>query len=259
MYDRIINHGLELNKMITSLQNVQVKKWKKLHKRKERFKSNLFLVEGFHIIEEAYKSEWNVKEIIIREGIVLPEIYRAFSVEVVSEEVFLYLAQTETPQGIIAIIEKKQDMSVKGNRVLLIDRIQDPGNLGAMIRTADAAGFSTIILGQGTVDMFNDKVIRATQGSLFHLDIIEGNLLSEISDLKTIGFEIWATALDNATIYNDVSLSEKIALVLGNEGAGVQLDILKAANHIVTIPIYGKAESLNVSVAAGILMYYVRG
>lgn len=245
--------------MITSLQNDQVKQWKKLHKRKERSKSGYFLVEGFHLIEEAFKSQWLIKEIILREETILPESYEDLPVVIVSEGVFQHLAQTETPQGIIAVIQRKEDMTVKGNKVLLIDGVQDPGNLGTMIRTADAAGFSSIILGDGTVDVYNDKVIRSTQGSLFHLEIVEGDLINEVSNLKNAGFEIWATALENATVYKEVPLTEKIALILGNEGSGVQPNIIGIADQIVTIPIYGQAESLNVSVAAGILMYHLQG
>lgn len=244
--------------MITSLQNAQVKQWKKLHKRKERSKTSLFLVEGFHLIEEAFQSEWLIEHIIIREDVLIPDAYQNIPFAIVNETVFLHISQTLTPQGIIAVVRKKQGMTINGDRILLIDRVQDPGNLGTMIRTADAAGFSSIVLGHGTVDVYNDKVIRATQGSLFHLDFVEGDLLDEIARLKETGFNILATALNDATNYLNIPVISKTALVLGNEGAGVQEDILKAAHHIVTIPIYGKAESLNVSVAAGILMYHLR-
>lgn len=245
--------------MITSIQNNQVKSWKKLHTRKERMKTGLFLVEGFHLIEEAKQSDWNIKEIIIREGIEAPSWCEKQLIVVVSDSVFQHIAQTNTPQGIIAVIEMKKHTEFVGHQAILIDRIQDPGNLGTIIRTADAAGFSAVILGKGTVDLFNDKVIRATQGSLFHIPIIQADLLDEIQELKQAGFSIWATALQDSKIYTEMTVPEKVALVLGNEGAGVGEDILNAADSIVNIPIYGKAESLNVSIAAGILMYYIQG
>src|SRR5699024_5053942 len=109
------------------------------------------------------------------------------------------------------------------------------------------------------VDLYNDKVIRATQGSLFHIPIIQTNLPEQVARLKTEGFNIWATALKNAKIYHQIEEDEKVAIIVGNEGAGIQTSLLQAADTIVTIPIYGQAESLNVSVAAGILMYYVKG
>lgn len=241
------------------MKNEKVKQWKKLHKRKERENTSTFLVEGFHLLEEAKKSDWNIVEIILQEGTELPWWCRNINHTAVSFQVFDHITQTKTPQGIAAVIEMKKDEKQIDNPMLLIDSIQDPGNLGTIIRTADAAGFGGIILGDGTVDLFNDKVIRATQGSLFHLPIIQKKLQTAISELKADGFSIWATALDGATYYQEVPLDEKIALVLGNEGAGVSEEIISKADKIVKIPIYGLAESLNVSVAAGILMYYVKG
>lgn len=245
--------------MLTSVQNDKVKNWRKLQKRKERLNSGTFLVEGYHLIEEAWKSEWDIEEIIVQQGSEIPAWCKDFSVVEVSELVFNHIAQTKTPQGIAAVIAMAQPAKIAGNCVLLIDGIQDPGNLGTMIRTADAAGFDAVLLGNGTVDLYNDKVIRSTQGSLFHISTFQVNLLEEISQLKAGGFNIWATALTNAKTYNTLGVSEKVALIVGNEGAGIQDSLLQAADTVVTIPIHGKAESLNVSVAAGILMYYIKG
>src|SRR5699024_7511376 len=136
--------------------------------------------------------------------------------------------------------------------------IQDPGNLGTIIRTADAAGFSNIILGRGTVDLYNDKVIRATQGSLFHIPIVQKDLTESIPRLKESGFSVLATTLQRAKNYRDIEPSEKTAIILGNEGSGVDETLINMADELVKIPIYGKAESLNVGIAAGILMYYIR-
>lgn len=248
-----------LKKMITSRQNVRVKTWKKLHTAKGRKKTKTFLVEGFHLIEEAWKSNWEISEIIIRNGTEIPSFYTSFPNYVVTDDVFAELAQTQTPQGVIAIVHKKAPDCLTGKQLLLIDAVQDPGNLGTMIRTADAAGFSGIILGEGTVDLYNDKVIRATQGSIFHISIINDNLHKRIPKLKQSGFTIWATALENATHYNKMEIPNKSALIIGNEGAGIQPDLINLADSIVTIPIYGQAESLNASIAAGILMYHLRG
>ncbi|SET43942.1 RNA methyltransferase, TrmH family [Oceanobacillus limi] len=244
--------------MITSIQNDKVKNWKKLQKRKERRKSGTFLVEGFHLVEEARKSEWQLQEIIVQEGIEIPSWCRSLAITEVGENVFQYISETRTPQGIAAIVSIKQPSEIMGNYILLIDAIQDPGNLGTIIRTADAAGFDAVVLGDGTVDLFNDKVIRSTQGSIFHIPITQEPLESRIKSLQKENFSIWATALTDAKPFHRIEKQEKVGLIVGNEGAGIHENILEMANTIVNIPIYGKAESLNVSVAAGILMYHVK-
>ncbi|HEY4601119.1 MAG TPA: RNA methyltransferase [Cerasibacillus sp.] len=243
--------------MITSVQNEKVKAWRKLHKRKERLKSKLFIVEGYHLVEEAWKSNWEIKELIVMDQTDIPSWYKESNITVVSKQVFQSISKTETPQGILAIVKMKQTFIQNGKHLLLIDAVQDPGNLGTIIRTADAAGLGGIILGEGTVDVFNDKVIRATQGSLFHIPIKESLLVEEINTLKNNGYHIWASALEEAQDYQEVNVPEKVALLLGNEGAGINQKYIEQADLSVKIPIYGKAESLNVGVAASILMYYI--
>lgn len=152
----------------------------------------------------------------------------------------------------------KQPEKTTCNAVLLIDSIQDPGNLGTIIRTADAAGFDAVMLGDNTVDMYNDKVIRSTQGSLFHLPISHVNMENGIPHLKAEGFTVWASSLADALPFEEVEVRGKTALIVGNEGAGIRDEIVQLADSVVKIPIHGKAESLNVSVAAGILMYYIK-
>ncbi|GAA0601149.1 RNA methyltransferase [Virgibacillus siamensis] len=242
--------------MITSIYNHKVKQWKKLGKRKNREKTGTFFIEGHHLIEEAYRSGWEIIEVIAEEGISVPDWCR--NNVSVNNEVFKYVARTEAPQGIAAIVSMRKMAANGGGSVLLVDAIQDPGNLGTMIRTADAAGFDAVLLGDETVDSYNDKVIRATQGSLFHIPISRVNIVNEIPKLKQQGYEIWASALTEAVPFETATVPEKTALIVGNEGAGIQDDILQLADSIVNIPIYGRAESLNVSVAAGILMYYIR-
>src|SRR5690625_176642 len=245
--------------MITSVQNNRVKQWKKLHTRKERMNTNTFLIEGDHLLEEALRSGWKIKEVILEEGENDLQLEtNNLQTTIVSKTVFRHLSQTQSPQGIMAVVYMKESLNIKGEQILIVDRVQDPGNLGTMIRTADAAGFSGIILGEGTVDLYNDKVIRATQGSIFHLPIIQANLVDEINQLKRNGFTILATALEDAVRYDQISIQERTAIIVGNEGAGIQEKILKKADHIVSIPIYGQAESLNVSIAAAILMYHVK-
>lgn len=244
--------------MITSVKNDKVKAWRKLRKRKDRMITNTFLIEGFHLLEEAINSNWVIREVITQHEVELPEWCNQFPIVEVSDHVFGHISQTKTPQGIAAVAEMKETQSIDGNFILLIDAVQDPGNLGTMIRTADACGVSGVVLGLDTVDIYNEKVIRATQGSLFHIPIVRRDLKDEIYRLQNNEFQIWATALQGAEQFDKIEAPEKIALLVGNEGAGVKEGLLHAADKIVKIPIYGKAESLNVSVAAGILMYYLK-
>lgn len=162
--------------LITSIQNRQVKEWKKLHQRKHRYEKKQYLIEGFHLIEEAYWTDQQVETIVVAEHVEAPKWFDDDYVVRVSNQVFAVISQTETPQGIAAVVKMSKVAQEHDKYVLLVDAIQDPGNLGTIIRTADAAGFSKIVLGQGTVDLYNDKVIRASQGSIFHIPIVSGNL-----------------------------------------------------------------------------------
>lgn len=244
--------------MITSTQNSQVKDWRKLHTKKYRVKTNSFLIEGYHLIEEALKSGWSIEVIIVQDGIELPDWLAQQRYQLVDQHVFATISQTEAPQGIAAVVKIKDASATSGDYLLLLDQVQDPGNLGTMIRTADAAGFSQVILGTGTVDMYNDKVIRASQGSIFHIPIIEADLAEFIQILHSQAYTVFASALDNAIAYDAVGEFDKVALVMGNEGSGIAPEILELADQRIKIPIYGQAESLNVSIAAGILMYQLR-
>lgn len=245
-------------KLITSVQNQQVKDWKKLHRKKYREETGTFLIEGYHLIEEAYETDQLIETLIVQEGKETPAWMDEDYVVTVTAQVFKEIAQTETPQGIAAVVKMQEVAQVHDKYVLLIDAIQDPGNLGTIIRTADAAGFSKIILGKGTVDRYNDKVIRASQGSIFHIRIEQADLKEEIPALKKSGYTVWATTLARAKNYADVIPQAKTAMILGNEGSGVDDKLIELADELVKIPIYGKAESLNVSIAAGILMYHMR-
>lgn len=245
--------------LLTSTQNRRVKQWKSLQRKKGRMQTGKFWIEGFHLVEEAINSEWMIDEIIVRADVQLPYEYARFPVTTVNDRVFNALSQTKTPQGIGAVVHMRSSHDVAGRFVSLIDRVQDPGNLGTMIRTADAAGFDAVVLSDDSVDMYNDKVIRATQGALFHLPVVQDDLTPYLKHLKQSGFTVWAAALQNANIYSDVPRSDKIALIVGNEASGIHPDRLEQADAIVKIPIHGKVESLNVSVAAGILMYYAKG
>lgn len=243
--------------MITSVQNQQVKQWKKLHQKKYRDKTKSFLVEGIHLVEEAFYSGWNIKTIIVREGMEMPSWAQKLESVHVNDAVCKELAQTETSQGIFAIVDIQEPEDVFQSHTLLLDGVQDPGNVGTMIRTADAAGFQHVVLGKGTVDVYNEKVIRASQGSIFHIAITEQPLPAAIEKLKQQQTTVYATALEEAVPIHQIAPKTPIAIIMGNEGAGISPDILNLADERITIPILGKAESLNVSVAAGIFMYHM--
>lgn len=241
--------------LITSPQNDRIKKMKQLHRKKSRVETHSFLIEGFHLIEEAFASKWNIQTVLVREGISVPSFIEEQNVLHVNERVFDSLAQTNSPQGIMAVVEMKNHSFITTPLTLIIDAVQDPGNVGTMIRSADAAGFGLVILGEGSADLYNDKVIRSTQGSLFHVPVLQMNLLEAYQILQQSGTNIVATALEGAVDYTEMVTAERMALVVGNEGAGVQQEYIDMADQIVKIPIYGQAESLNVSIAASILMY----
>ncbi|WP_129691841.1 TrmH family RNA methyltransferase [Gottfriedia acidiceleris] len=246
-------------KQIDSIQNNSVKAWKKLHTKKGRDKAKQFIVEGFHLVEEAIKHDAPILHLLISEDIDLPSNFStgSFDITYISKEVSKELSETETSQGIFAIIEfsfVRIDFE-KVSKLLLIDEVQDPGNVGTMIRTADAAGFDGVILGSGTSDLYNAKTIRSTQGSLFHLPILRGDLVEAISNLKDKGITVYGTSLQNAKPFNEVNVTNRFAIIVGNEGKGVNSTLLSLTDENLYIPIYGKAESLNVGIAAGILMY----
>jgi RNA methyltransferase, TrmH family len=247
-------------KHIQSAANSQVKQWKKLLTRKERDKSKLFLIEGFHLVEEALKHDVEIETIIISENAEMPPglDYGSVPMTSVTEEISRSLADTETSQGIFAVCRQPEDAGRQGETFLLIDSVQDPGNLGTMIRTADAAGIDTVVVGTGSVDIYNPKVLRAGQGSHFHLPVIRGSLDEWMDELSGWSIPVYGTALEGASSYTESPAGGPFALLVGNEGSGVNPNLLAKTAKNLYIPIYGKSESLNVAVAAGILLYYFK-
>lgn len=247
-------------KQIESAKNQKVKDWKKLHTKKERTKTNTYLIEGEHLVEEALKSPGTVKEILVKdEADIPPNLDMGIQCYVLSEDAFSAVTETETPQRISAVCHMPEEHLASPKRVLLIDAVQDPGNLGTMIRTADAAGLDAVVLGDGTADAFNGKTLRSAQGSHFHIPVVRRNLQSYVDELKAEGVKVYGTALQNGVPYQDISPSGSFALIVGNEGAGVDAGLLEKTNLNLYVPLYGQAESLNVAIAAAILVYHLRG
>lgn len=243
-------------KRIESPKNARVKQWKKLQTKKGRDETGLFLLEGFHLVEEAVKSRAPLVELMVDERTAIPPGWDvSVPVVIVTEAVMKAISSTETPQGIAAVCRQLPAELEGVKTALLIDAVQDPGNLGTMIRTADAAGIDAVILGEGCADVYNPKVVRATQGSLFHLPVVKDDLAQWIARFKEQGIPVYGTALENAVDYRTVPPSSSFALLVGNEGSGVRREWLEMTTETIYIPIYGQAESLNVAVAAGILLY----
>ena len=207
-------------KHIESIQNPKVKQWKKLLTKKERDKSGTFLVEGFHLVEEALKHSESVIEIIVSTSVGIPPRWdsREIPVTTVTEEISNSLSDTEAPQGIYAVCRQVQMEVPEAKTYLLIDAVQDPGNLGTMIRTADAAGIDAVIVGKGSVDVYNGKVLRSAQGSHFHLPIITGDLHEWMEKLKEKNISVYGTALEGAAAYTDISTEDHLHYLLATRG-----------------------------------------
>lgn len=243
---------------ITSAQNSKVKNANKLKKKRDRDKTGQALIEGIHLIEEAYQSGIAIKQLFVIEPNRTDEALKDYAEETfeINMKVAESLSGTITPQGFFAVIEKPKYDVTQAKQVLLIDRIQDPGNLGTLIRTSDAAGIDLIVMEKGTADPYQDKVLRASQGSVFHIPVITEDLKTFIADFNG---PVYGTALENAQPYKEVASQDIFALLLGNEGEGVNKALLNETSQNLTIPIYGKAESLNVAIAGSILLYHLKG
>ncbi|WP_050616001.1 TrmH family RNA methyltransferase [Bacillus testis] len=243
-------------KFIQSVQNDKVKSWKKLLSKKGRDKAGQFLVEGYHLVEEALKHA-NVTALIKDEEAELPAKWNVDGIEIYNTvpAVVKELAETETSQGIFAVCETIKYEHLTYQKALLLDGIQDPGNIGTLIRTADAAGMDLVVCGHGCVDVYNSKSLRSTQGSIFHIPVVKADLATFIPQLQEQGMTVYGTSLQDAVDYREATASDSFAVVVGNEGNGVSAEVLGLCDRNLYIPIYGQAESLNVTVAAGILLY----
>lgn len=252
--------------IIKSKQNSQLKGWKKLMTAKARKKSQSYLIEGTHLAQEALKSNVPVKQWIMTQSYyesyieVLGQSISPSSITVIEDSLAKELSATVSPQGVFAevkIIQDSLEYLNKGKRFILLDQVQDPGNIGTIIRTADAAAYDAVIVGKGSADIYNDKLIRSTQGSIWHIDVIEMDLLEAINHLKQAQITIYVSTLNNeAKSYKQIQESDSCAIIVGNEGRGVSEEIISMADESIYIPMPGKSESLNVAIAAGILMFH---
>lgn len=238
--------------IITSLNNPTIKEISKLKNKKYRDLTNTYLVEGEHLVEEAYKNNILTKIILLEDTICNYDIEKIY----VTKEVMKKLTELDTPNKIIGIVKKNTPLPI-GNKILILDNIQDPGNLGTIIRSSVAFDIDTIVLSPNTVDIYNPKVIRSTQGMIFYTNIITLELKEFINEIKTKNYTIFGTNVRNGKNIKEITLPEKFALVLGNEGQGVSKEIESLCDDNIYIKMSSKCESLNVSVATSILLYEV--
>ncbi|MEZ7598003.1 MULTISPECIES: TrmH family RNA methyltransferase [Streptococcus] len=242
--------------IITSKANSVVKNAKKLHQKK--YRKSAYLIEGWHLFEEAVQAGVTIEKVFALES--YRDQLAAFPQTVwVSEEILRDLADTQTPQGIVAVIQKEEVglPDLHQGKYLFLEDVQDPGNVGTMIRTADAAGFTGVIVSDKSADIYSLKTLRSMQGSHFHLPIYRMPLTSFVEEAKKSDLPILATTLSrDSKDYRELSSLENFVLVMGNEGQGISSVMAESADQLVHIGMKGRAESLNVAVAAGILMFY---
>lgn len=239
---------------ITSLKNPKVAAWKALKDRKGRRESGCFLVEGRKMVEEALKSAFDVETVLVQEGMELPDGL-TMPVYELPAHVLAAVCDTKTPQGIAAVVRMKEQ-SALGKHIVVLDGVQDPGNVGTIIRTADAAGMDGVLLSTQCADVFSPKVLRATMGSIFRMNLrTTDDLPGELTKLREKGYSILSSQLDGTPFYERQDVAERFALIIGNEGNGVSEQVQQTATHRVRLPMRGGAESLNAAIAAAIMMY----
>jgi TrmH family RNA methyltransferase len=255
-----------MNIEIVSPQNLRVKEWTQLLERRGRDKQGKFLIEGFHLVEEAIKAGADVTTIVYSLEKGKPAaLFAATQDRIewigVSQAVLEKCSDTQTPQGIFAVVDKPnlrgEDLwsSRLRDLVVVVDGVQDPGNLGTIIRSADAVGAGGVLLGAGTVDVYNPKTIRSTMGSLFHLPILEGDLLQILLRARAEGVQLVTTSLQAQQSCYETDLSKPTWIILGNEAKGVSPEVAAEADVKVIIPMQGQAESLNVAMAGTVLLF----
>ncbi len=248
--------------MISSTSNQKVKEISALLKKsRERKKQGLFVIEGIRMVKETPANL--LKELFVSESFVekSPEFLQGKTYEVLSDKVYSELSDTVTPQGILATVQMpgyKYEEVVRGEHglYLVLETLQDPGNMGTIFRTAEGAGVRGIILNKTCVDLFSPKTVRSTMGSVYRVPFyVTEDLKETLEQMKKSGVSLYAAHLKAEKNYSGFSYKESTGFLIGNEGNGLTDEIAEAANHYIKIPMGGQLESLNASVAAGLLMY----
>ena len=243
--------------IITSKANSVVKNAKKLHQKK--YRQTAYLIEGWHLFEEAVQAGVTIEKIFALES--YRDQLAAFPQTVwVSEDILLDLADSQTPQGIVAVVQKEEvgQVDFSQGKFLFLEDVQDPGNVGTIIRTADAAGYTGVIVSDKSADIYSLKTLRSMQGSHFHLPIYRMSSQALLKETKEAAVPVLATTLSKDSVdYRELPSIENFVLVMGNEGQGISPLMAESADQLVHISMKGQAESLNVAVAAGILIFHL--
>lgn len=246
---------------ISGAKNPKIKLVKSLLKKKYREKMGMYTIEGIKSVGDAISAGADIDMIFVSESFINENNrdFKEHNIYVVADNIFETLCDTKTPQGILAVINiaNKKELTLDNNKMYIYcDTVQDPGNLGTIIRTADAAGFGGVLLSEGCADLYSPKTIRSSMGSFFHIPLYEGITGEDIIKFKEKGFSFYATALCEDTIdYKKADFKKPVIVAVGNEANGMSDDMLALADSTLKIKIYGKAESLNVGVASALLMY----
>lgn len=256
--------------VITSKDNELIKNIKKLKEKKYRDATGKYIIEGVKLVEEAINENAQIETIVVCEDCVKEDtIDKKLMYEIakqniiyVTSKVFSVITDVSNPQGILAVIKrsnKNTDVNYSEDAIIVLDGIQDPGNLGTILRTVDSANLKQIVLSKETADVFNSKVVRSTMGAIFRVNIVRSeDIVADLIKMKEEGFKVVVTSLATEDSVYDIDYMKKV-IVIGNEANGVSKEVQEIADNKVKIPMLGKTESLNASVAAGIMIYeYVR-
>lgn len=240
-------------KEITSVNNPLIKELALLKNKKERNNKQMFIVEGYHLVEEAYKNNCLKQIFTVNEEINYSGIEKVKTTEAVIKK----LSSTIEPQGIVGIVEMPKFEKKNYTKYLVLDDVADPGNLGTIIRSSLALGIDALIVSPDTVDEYNDKVLRSTQGAIFKLPIFREDLKKAINNLKEQKIPVLSTSLKGAIDVASLSRMESFAIVLGNEARGVKEELVSLADKVIKITMHNNVESLNVAMSAGMIAYYL--
>ncbi|MBR2891110.1 MAG: RNA methyltransferase [Bacilli bacterium] len=239
--------------IITSVSNQLIKDINLLKQKKRRLEKQEFILEGKHLVEEAYKN--NVLLVVLSTDKTYLENYKNVRTVQVSDTIIEKLSSTKTPQSVIGVAKMQENKLIKSDRYVVLDGVNDPGNLGTIIRTSLAFGINNLILSNNTVDVYNEKVIRATQGAIFKANIYYTDLENIYKTFKEEEIKIIVTSLEAKQTLNNLAKPNKFAVVVGNEANGISDVSKQYADELVIIPIQNNIESLNVAIATSIVLY----
>ncbi len=266
-------------KRINSAQNAALKQTMKYRSRRGAETAGVFMAEGLRVVEEVLKAqEWSIESLWFEEGFLqelktkTPAFFRLVHQGISRSKAPLYivppslmkrLSDTETPQGVLTVVRRRQYQLTKVLEglshqplILVLENLQDPGNVGTLLRTADSAGADAVLYTKGTADVYSPKVVRAAMGSLLHVPVCKIESVSSVKPLcQAQGIRLWGAHLNGSAYYFDQDLSQPAAIMIGNEGSGLSEEAAEAADALIRIPMLGRAESLNAGVAGGILLY----